>query len=199
MRTWTGFSPCLWRPKAKKLIALRNTAGKAFNMASYVAALHHTMKFRFKAEFGDEIGLQKYLAWKRTWYTETGKLSPSYKPKGSLENKAWLKKTQSCQSDGSKEKEAWLKKKLEGHQKRLTKRMAVAAQQVEAMRMVSTKSVAAVIEENKSAQAALQCKSCGESGHESHASLGCKNFVARRPPTCGNCGENGHQTWYCRS
>jgi len=90
---------------------VRNTAGKAFNMASHVTALHNTMEFRFKAEFGDEIGLQKYLAWKHTWHTEVGKLSPSCKPKESLEYKAWqtIEANPACQPDGSDNKEAWRK------------------------------------------------------------------------------------------
>jgi len=59
--------------------------------------------------------LQKYLAWKHIWHTETGKLSPSFKPKESLEYKAWLKTVieanPACQLDGSDdEKEAWRKK-----------------------------------------------------------------------------------------
>jgi len=112
---------------------------------------------------------------------------------------AWRKATPSCQPDGSEEQEAWRKNLLEGNQKRLTKRMAVAAQQAEAMRMAPTKSVATVIEENKSTLAALKCKSCGESGHGSRKSFDCRNFVAPRPPTCGNCGETGHRTSYCRS
>ena len=66
--------------EAKKLIALRNTAGKVFNMASWAVAVHHMMEFRLKKDFGNEIGLQKYIAWKRTRHTETGKLSPSCKP-----------------------------------------------------------------------------------------------------------------------
>ena len=48
--------------EAKKLIALRNTAGKVFNMASWNVAVHHMMDFRPKKEFGNEIGLQKYFA-----------------------------------------------------------------------------------------------------------------------------------------
>ena len=90
--------------EAKKLIALRNTAGKAFNMASWAVAMHHMMEFRLKKEFGNEIGLQKYFAWKRTWHTETGKQSPSCKPKGSEEYEDWFEKTieanPACQPDG---------------------------------------------------------------------------------------------------
>ena len=214
--------------EAKKLIALRNTAGKAFNMASWAVAMHHTMEFRFKKEFRNEIGLQKYFAWKRTWHTEIGKQSPACKPEGSEEYEAWRDVTPQCQPEGSEEYEAWLeatieaipackpkgseeyeawrKKQLEGHQKRLKKRMAeplpdtvVAAQQAEAKQMAAKKSAATVIEENKSARADLKCKSCGESGHGSRKSFDCKNFVAPRPPTCGNCGETGHRTHYCRS
>jgi len=86
-------------------------------MASHVTALHHTTEFRFKAEFGDEIGLKKYLAWKHTWHTEVGKLPPSHKPKGPLEYKAWLKTAieanPACQPDGTDKKEAWRKATIE--------------------------------------------------------------------------------------
>ena len=109
------------------------------------------------------------------------------------------------QPEGSEKYEAWRKSLLEGHQKRLAKRMSeplpdtvVAAEQAEAKRMAAKKSAATVIEENKSAQADLKCKSCGESGDGSRRSFDCRNFVAPRPPTCGNCGETGHQTRYCR-
>jgi len=187
------------KAEAKKLIDLRNTAGKASNMASFIVALlHSTMYFIFVKEFGVEIGKPKFLDWKHTYHTEVGKLSPSCKPngskekedwrgvtpscqpegskekkedwrgvtpssqpEGSKEKKAWLKTTieanPACKPDGSQEKKDWRKAVLEGHQKRLTKRMAVAAQQAEAMRMAPTKSVATVIEENKSAQADLKC------------------------------------------
>jgi len=159
--------------------------------------------------------------------TEVGKLSPSCKPEGSEEYKAWLKATieanhacqpdgseekkawrdvtPQCQPDGSEEKEAWRKAVLEGIKTKLAKRMAeplpdtvVAAQQAEVKRMAAKKSAAMVIEENKSAQADLKCKSCGESGHGSRKSFDCRKFVAPRPPTCGNCGKTGHQTRYCR-
>ena len=90
-------------------------------------------------------------------------LTPQCKPNGSKEKEDWRKATikskPQCKPDGSQEKKDWRKKKLQGHQKKLTKRMAVAAQQAEAMRMAPTKSVATVIEENKSAEAALKCKS----------------------------------------
>ena len=71
--------------EAKKLIALRNTDGKASNMASFIVALHNTMYFGLVEEFGVENGTQKFLDWKHTWHTEVGKLSPSCKPKGSEE------------------------------------------------------------------------------------------------------------------
>jgi len=151
-------------------------------------------------------GSEKYEAWLKA----TIEANPACQPDGSEEKEAWLKATieanPACQPDGSEEYEAWRKKKLEGHQKRLTKRMAeplpdtvVAAQQAEAKRMAAKKSAATVIEKNKSAQAALKCKSCGESGHGSLKSFDCRNFVAPRPPTCGNCGKTGHQTRHCRS
>jgi len=92
--------------------------------------------------------------------------NPACQPEGSEEKKAWRDVTPWCQPEVSEEKEAW--RKLEGHQKRLTKRMAeplpdkvVAAQQAEAKRMAAKKSAATVIEENKSTQADLKCKSCG--------------------------------------
>ena len=66
--------------EAKNLIALRNTAGKASNMASFIVALHNTMYFGLVEEFGVENGTQKFLDWKHTWHTEVGKLSPSCKP-----------------------------------------------------------------------------------------------------------------------
>ena len=72
--------------------------------------MHHMMEFRLKKEFGNEIGLQKYFAWKRAWHAETGKQSPSCKPKGSEEYEAWLKATieanPACQPEGSKEYKA---------------------------------------------------------------------------------------------
>jgi len=71
--------------EAKNLIALRNMAGKASNMASFIVALHNTMYFGLVEEFGVENGTQKFLDWKHTWHTEVGKLSPSCKPKGSEE------------------------------------------------------------------------------------------------------------------
>jgi len=98
--------------EAKKLIALRNTDGKASNMASFIVALHNTMYFGFVEEFGFfENGTPKFLDWKHTYHTEVGKLSPSSKPKGSEEYKACLKATieanPACQPKGSEEKEAW--------------------------------------------------------------------------------------------
>jgi len=47
--------------EAKKLIALRNTADKAFNMASFIVALHSTKYFGFVVEFGFVIGMPKFL------------------------------------------------------------------------------------------------------------------------------------------
>ena len=55
--------------EAKKLIDLRNTAGKASNMASFIVALHSTMYFGFVEEFGVENGTPKFLDWKHTWHT----------------------------------------------------------------------------------------------------------------------------------
>jgi len=99
------------KAEAKKLIDLRNTAGKASSMASFIVALHNTMHFSLVEEFGVENGTPKFLDWKHTWHTEVGKLSPSCKPKGSEEYKAWLKTTieanPACQPDGSEEYKAW--------------------------------------------------------------------------------------------
>jgi len=167
----------------------------------------------------------KFEDWKRSYHTQCGKRSPSCKPNGSKEKEDWRKATikanpsckpngskekedwrkatikanPSCKPNGSKEKEDWRKKWLEGYQKKMTERMAVAAQQAEAMRTAPTKSVATVIEENKSAQADLKCKSCGESGYGSRRSLDCRNFVPKKQITCGKCGETGHRANYCRS
>ena len=69
--------------EAKKPIALRNTAGKASNMAPFIVALHSTMYFSFVEKFGVVDGTPKFLDWKHTIHTEVGKLgklSPSCKP-----------------------------------------------------------------------------------------------------------------------
>jgi len=97
--------------EAKKIIVLRNTAGKTFKMALFIVTLHITMYFLFVAGFGDVIGTQKFMVWKHTWHTEVRKMPPSFKSEGTPEYEAWLKETTeatpSCQPDGSKNKKDW--------------------------------------------------------------------------------------------
>ena len=60
--------------EAKALIYKRNTSGKAFNMASFIVALHFTMYFMFVKKLGQVEGTVQYEAWKHTWHSEVGKL-----------------------------------------------------------------------------------------------------------------------------
>jgi len=89
---------------AQKLIDLRNTSGKAFNMASFIVALHHTMYFLFVAEFGNDEGTRRYLEWKFTYHSECGKLGaaalaakpadPTYGPMESVKGATFTNKAQ---------------------------------------------------------------------------------------------------------
>ena len=56
-----------------ELVAAKNTQGKFFNAASWVSAVHQTMKVLFQRRLGGDPGGKDFEKWKQDFHSSHGK------------------------------------------------------------------------------------------------------------------------------